>query len=128
MLWALARGDVAAPGDPIGDELTGGNGNDTFRVRDGEADKISCGDGNDTVHADQYDVIVDATPANANGSCERVVRNSTPDADAGGEQDAGPEGGRQGDVRTCRSDSARRRIGPSTKGPGWSPGPFVVLV
>jgi hypothetical protein len=33
------------------------------------------------VHADQYDVIVDATATDANGSCERVIRNSTPDAD-----------------------------------------------
>ena len=57
-------------------------GNDTFRVRDGEVDKIDCGEGRDVVRADQYDVIVDATPGNANGSCERVVRNSTPDSDA----------------------------------------------
>jgi hypothetical protein len=33
------------------------------------------------VHADQYDVIVDATATDANGSCERVFRRSTPDAD-----------------------------------------------
>ena len=82
MLWALARGDVTAPSDPNGDELTGGNGDDTFRVRDGEADKVNCGAGTDTVQADQYDVIVDATASNANGSCERVVRNSTPDSES----------------------------------------------
>ena len=57
--------------------------NDTFRVRDGEADLINCGNGrDDRVFADQLDVIVDATPANANGSCERVVRSSVPDSDA----------------------------------------------
>ena len=71
-----------APGDPTGDELTGGNGDDTFRVRDGEVDKISCGAGNDTVQADQYDLILDATPADANGSCERVVRQVAADSDA----------------------------------------------
>ncbi len=64
------------------DSLTGGNGRDTFRIRDGEADLINCGNGRDRVFADQLDVIVDATPGNANGSCERVVRSSVPDSDA----------------------------------------------
>ena len=111
VLWALARGDVAAPGDPIGDELTGGNGNDRFRVRDGEVDRINCGDGNDTVHADQYDVIVDATPANQNGSCERVMRNSTPDSDSEESKTQSPkEDGKEtlgrARVRHCRSRRA----------------------
>ena len=49
VLWALARGDVApGPGvDQVGDTLDGGNGNDIFRTRDGEVDRITCGAGND---------------------------------------------------------------------------------
>ena len=48
-LWALARGDVQ-PGpngavDTVGDTLDGGAGNDTFRTRDGEVDRITCGAG-----------------------------------------------------------------------------------
>jgi Ca2+-binding RTX toxin-like protein len=82
VLWALARVDVTSPGDPNGDALSGGNGNDRFRVRDGEADRITCGNGNDVVIADQFDVITDATGADANGSCERVVRGSVPDSDS----------------------------------------------
>jgi Ca2+-binding RTX toxin-like protein len=61
------------------DTLTGGNGNDKFHVRDGEADVITCGDGNDTVLADTLDVISDATEGNVNGSCEKVVRSTVPD-------------------------------------------------
>jgi len=79
-LWALAKADVTGPGDSSGDTLHGGAGNDKFRTRDGEQDKIDCGDGFDRVLADPEDVIVDATPGNLNGSCERVVRaepNST---------------------------------------------------
>jgi Ca2+-binding RTX toxin-like protein len=79
-LWALARGDVQ-PGpngevDQVGDTLDGGAGNDTFRTRDGEVDRIACGDGNDRALLDQVDVITDATAANPNGSCERVVRKA----------------------------------------------------
>ena len=62
--------------DPIGDTLDGGAGDDTFRTRDGEVDHITCGDGNDTALLDQFDVITDATAANPNGSCERVVRKA----------------------------------------------------
>src|SRR5919199_53791 len=79
-LWALARGDVhPGPGgavDQVGDTLDGGAGNDTFRTRDGEVDRIVCGPGNDTALLDQVDVILDATAANPNGSCERVVRKA----------------------------------------------------
>jgi len=73
-LWALHRGDVTAPGDPVGDSLTGGNGNDRFHTFDGERDVISCGEGRDRVIGDVHDQIADATPANPNGSCERVTR------------------------------------------------------
>ena len=77
-LWALARGDVQpGPGgavDQVGDTLDGGNGDDTFRTRDGEVDRITCGAGNDTALLDRVDVITDASAANPNGSCERVVR------------------------------------------------------
>ena len=82
VLWALARVDVTALGDQEGDTLDGGNGNDRFNVRDGEADRIACGEGRDKVRADQFDVIVDATAENANGSCEVVKRSSQLDSDA----------------------------------------------
>ncbi|HVJ98184.1 MAG TPA: hypothetical protein VNC41_15245, partial [Acidimicrobiia bacterium] len=72
-LWALARADVPNPGV---DTLVGEAGNDTFRTRDGEPDVINCGDGNDNALLDIQDVIVDATAANPNGSCERVVRKA----------------------------------------------------
>jgi len=82
-LWALARGDVKTDPthpngevDTAGDTLDGGPGNDTFRTRDGEADKITCGDGDDTALLDTVDVIADATAANPNGSCETVVRKA----------------------------------------------------
>jgi Ca2+-binding RTX toxin-like protein len=73
-LWALARGDVQGPNDQTADTLDGGNGNDTFHTRDGEADRITCGEGKDTALLDNVDVITDATAANPNGSCEKVVR------------------------------------------------------
>jgi Ca2+-binding RTX toxin-like protein len=77
-LWAMARGDVH-PGpngevDTTADSLDGGAGNDSFRTRDGEADRITCGEGNDVAFLDAVDVITDATAENANGSCEKVIR------------------------------------------------------
>jgi Ca2+-binding RTX toxin-like protein len=74
VLWALAKADVAFPGDPSGDKLDGGDGNDRFRVRDGEIDQVTCGDGFDRVLADQFDLITDATPSDPTGSCEVVTR------------------------------------------------------
>jgi Ca2+-binding RTX toxin-like protein len=65
-LWALARKDVAAIGDPNGDELSGGRGRDRFKVRDGEVDRVFCGDGRDRVIADQFDLVA--------GDCERTIR------------------------------------------------------
>jgi hypothetical protein len=41
-LWALARGDVTAPGDPVGDTLMARAANDTIHVRDGEVDNVDC--------------------------------------------------------------------------------------
>jgi Ca2+-binding RTX toxin-like protein len=73
-LWALARKDVHGRNDILGDVLHGGEGNDTFKTRDGEADVIDCGPGVDTALLDFKDVIVDATAENANGSCEVVNR------------------------------------------------------
>jgi Ca2+-binding RTX toxin-like protein len=76
-LWALARVDVDTTNGPdtTGDTLHGGDGNDTFHTRDGEADNIDCGPGDhDRALLDQQDVIVDATTDNPNGSCEVVVR------------------------------------------------------
>ncbi len=83
-LWALSRKDVT-PGpngevDQVGDTLDGGEGNDRFRTRDGEVDRITCGEGRDRVFADQVDVIVDADANNPNGSCE-VVKRGAPKAD-----------------------------------------------
>ena len=66
MLWALARVDVTAIGDPEGDELSGGNGRDLFLVRDGEVDLVHCGEGRDRVVADQFDQV--------DNDCERVNR------------------------------------------------------
>jgi Ca2+-binding RTX toxin-like protein len=75
-LWALARVDVdtSAGPDVIADTVHGGAGNDRIHTRDGEADRIDCGDGRDRALLDQQDVIIDATPTNANGSCEVVTR------------------------------------------------------
>jgi Ca2+-binding RTX toxin-like protein len=67
-LWAMARKDVHGPNDVAGDVLHGGAGNDTFRVRDGEADTVDCGPGVDTVYADFKDVL--SNP----GECEVVNR------------------------------------------------------
>ncbi|MBI5104376.1 MAG: hypothetical protein HZB46_05205 [Solirubrobacterales bacterium] len=79
-LWALARGDVHPPEgggvDQVGDTLDGGPGNDRFRTRDGEADRITCGDGDDRAFLDEVDVITDATAENPKGSCERVQRRA----------------------------------------------------
>jgi Ca2+-binding RTX toxin-like protein len=73
-LWALARRDVHGRNDIQGDVLHGGEGNDTFKTRDGEADVIDCGPGVDTALLDFKDVISDATAQNPNGSCEVVNR------------------------------------------------------
>jgi Ca2+-binding RTX toxin-like protein len=66
VLWALARVDVTAIGDPDGDDLTGGEGDDRFLVRDGEVDKVHCGGGSDRVLADQFDQV--------EADCERLER------------------------------------------------------
>ncbi|MGH2907013.1 MAG: calcium-binding protein [Solirubrobacterales bacterium] len=73
-LWALARRDVSGRDDTKTDTLHGGNGDDTFRTRDGEADVIDCGEGNDTAYLDFKDKILDATADKPNGSCEKVLR------------------------------------------------------
>ena len=75
-LWALARKDVSGDGDVLGDIVNGEGGNDRIRVRDGEVDTITCGDGNDVALLDEVDVIADATPADPNGSCEKVTRKA----------------------------------------------------
>ena len=74
----MAQGDVSGPGDTTGDALHGGPGDDTLRTRDGEADRIDCGPGPDDARLDPADVIVDATPANPNGSCEGRARGAQP--------------------------------------------------
>jgi Ca2+-binding RTX toxin-like protein len=85
VLWAMARADVTAPGDQVGDTLDGGNGDDVFRTRDGEVDRITCGSGDDKAFLDGFDVITDATAQNPNGSCEKVQRR------APGPRDSAPE-------------------------------------
>jgi Ca2+-binding RTX toxin-like protein len=89
VLWALARADVApGPGvDQVGDSLDGGDGNDVFRTRDGEFDRITCGPGEDRALLDRVDVITDATAASPNGSCEIVKRKG---ARAAGSRGEGP--------------------------------------
>ena len=72
-LWAMARRDHLAA-DGTGDTLVGGPGNDKFRTREGQPDKIDCGEGFDIALADFKDIIVDASAANPKGSCERVIR------------------------------------------------------
>jgi RTX calcium-binding nonapeptide repeat (4 copies) len=57
VLWALSRFDVTAIGDPVGDQLSGGDGRDRIKVRDGEVDVVSCGPGRDLVVTDQYDQV-----------------------------------------------------------------------
>ena len=73
-LWALARKDVHGRHDTRGDVLHGGEGNDTFKTRDGEADVVDCGPGVDTALLDFKDVVADATQQNPNGSCEVINR------------------------------------------------------
>jgi Ca2+-binding RTX toxin-like protein len=73
VLWALSRKDVGSIGDPEGDDLTGGPGNDRFRVRDGEVDLVHCGEGRDTVLADQFDQV--------DNDCERVLRRDVTSLD-----------------------------------------------
>jgi Ca2+-binding RTX toxin-like protein len=65
-LWAMARRDVTHTLNEPADTLTGGLGNDSFHVRDGEADRVNCGAGYDVVIADRRDIVTSA--------CERVVR------------------------------------------------------
>lgn len=91
VLWAMARKDVT-PGpngelDTVADTLHGGPGDDRFRTRDGEADRIDCGDGQDVAFLDPVDVIADATPDDANGSCE-VVHRAAPAAREDAHEDA----------------------------------------
>ena len=57
VLWALSRFDVTAIGDPVGDQVSGGDGRDRIKVRDGEVDIVNCGAGRDLVVTDQYDQV-----------------------------------------------------------------------
>ena len=59
------------------DTLRGGLGRDSFHTRDGEPDIVLCGLGKgDVAFIDHVDVIADATPSNARGSCEKVRRGA----------------------------------------------------
>ncbi len=76
---SLAATSILAPmarSTGSADTLDGGPGNDTFHTRADEVDRITCGDGFDTALLDNVDVITDATAANPNGSCERVIRKA----------------------------------------------------
>ena len=68
--------DVQPGNDQVGDTLDGGFGNDRFRTRDGEVDRITCGEGSDVAILDNVDVITDATTEAPNGSCETVQRKA----------------------------------------------------
>jgi Ca2+-binding RTX toxin-like protein len=65
-LWAMAHKDVERKAGEPADTLNGENGNDRFRVRDGEADTVNCGLGFDKVFADRKDIV--------NADCELVHR------------------------------------------------------
>ena len=69
-LFALIKQDVTGPGDVAGDTVSGDDGDDVIRVRDGEQDVVNCGTGFDTAFLDNADVIEDATAAQPNGACE----------------------------------------------------------
>ena len=84
-LWAMARVDATTDGNTTVDRLDGGNGDDRFHTRDGEADLITCGEGKDRADLDLVDVITDATPENPNGSCETVNRREAKDKDTEGD-------------------------------------------
>ena len=48
---------IADPGG-YGENLKGGEGNDTFNTADGDdRDKIGCGNGSDTANKDQFDSV-----------------------------------------------------------------------
>ena len=65
---------MSGPGDIAGDTVSGDEGNDVIRVRDGELDVVSCGTGFDKAILDDADVIAGATAAQPDGDCERVKR------------------------------------------------------
>ncbi len=70
---------MSGPDDTTGDTLHGGDGDDTFRTRDGEQDTVDCGPGNDTAILDFKDVMTD--PA----ACETVKRAAPRPKDTQGE-------------------------------------------
>src|SRR4051812_20314275 len=74
VLRAAAPRDVHPGNDQVGDTLDGGAGDDRFRTRDGEVDRITCGPGFDRAFLDGRDVISDSSAQAPKGSCERVVR------------------------------------------------------
>ena len=80
--WPAATSRGPGDVDQVGDTLDGGAGNDRFRTRDGEVDRITCGEGNDRAFLDDVDVITDATAENPNGSCEKVVRKDPKPSEA----------------------------------------------
>ena len=124
VLWAMARGDVApGPGvDQVGDTLDGGNGNDLFRTRDGEVDRITCGAGDDRALLDNVDVITDATArtrtAPARPSSAR--RPAAPAARAGG-RPGGSQGG-EGHGLTTSARKIRDHPGRLARDPAGRPG------
>ena len=87
------------------DTLDGGDGDDRLRARDGVADRITCGPGNDRAKVDLgLDVIVDASDADPDGSCERVDRRR-----AG--RSKGPHHGPGADDHGSRSEEGGRGRG-----------------
>ena len=80
---------VTAPGDPVGDTLIGGKGNDRFHVRDGEVDRITAAPAG-TACWPTSSTTVDPTTASASRAPGRVglvenrssPRRRTEEADA----------------------------------------------
>ena len=68
-------------GGPGRDRLFGGAGNDLL-IAGGGRDRVSCGPGRDRALLDSHDVIVDATEARPDGSCEAVKRTGQSAQDA----------------------------------------------
>jgi hypothetical protein len=64
-------------GGPGPDHFHGGPGDDVIHARASGGDWIECGRGRDVAYVDREDLIVDATAAAPNGSCE-VVKPGNP--------------------------------------------------
>jgi Ca2+-binding RTX toxin-like protein len=90
------------------DTLAGNAGNDVINAADGSADTVTCGAGTDVAKLDQDDVIADATAADPDGSCEKVVR---PDSETNSDSSDPTDGS------NCPGHDATGQSGPDTTDP-----------